>query len=224
MIDLGTLREFGDSLALAVNAAGQVVGQSTFDHPGVHAFSWTPEDGMIDLGTLGGRMSWADAVSESGQVAGTILFQDDRRPAFSWTQAGGMTDLGTLGGRWSQVSAINERGRLAGSSELADGAIHAVLWKTEPSHELSALAEMLAELALPFGTANSLGATLARASAALAAGENTGTCNALAAFISKTTAQRGKKLTPDEADSLVASATDVRAMLACPGERGPRRD
>jgi probable HAF family extracellular repeat protein len=54
-----------------VNDRGDVVGYSYIagdnDH---HAFLWTSTDGMIDLGTLGGRHSSAVAVNRCGQIAG----------------------------------------------------------------------------------------------------------------------------------------------------------
>jgi probable HAF family extracellular repeat protein len=55
-----------------VNDGGQVVGQSAIaSGQSSHAFSWTPESGMIDLGTVGGCCSGAQAVTDSGQVVGS---------------------------------------------------------------------------------------------------------------------------------------------------------
>ena len=51
MVDLGSLG--GDySFAVAVNARGQIVGQSTLtpDVYDVHAFSWTAAGGMLTSG------------------------------------------------------------------------------------------------------------------------------------------------------------------------------
>src|SRR5213594_360764 len=65
-MDLGTL-----SSAAAVNARGQVVGESTTaGNVESHAFSWTQAGGMVDLGTLGGTSSFAFAVNPGGQVVG----------------------------------------------------------------------------------------------------------------------------------------------------------
>src|SRR5579871_3407416 len=66
--DLGTLG--GDSSwAAAVNAAGQVVGQSTTLDGNSHAFLYS--DGtMTDLGTLGGTVSYARGINAAGQVVG----------------------------------------------------------------------------------------------------------------------------------------------------------
>src|SRR5262249_10247392 len=42
-----------------------------------------------------------------------------------------------------------------------------------------------------------------------------GRCNSLAAFVNEVNAQRGKKLGAEEADSLAAAATNIRATLGC---------
>ena len=44
---------------------------------------------MINLGTLGGCCSYANAVNDSGQVVGRIETVGVATYAFSWTQAGG---------------------------------------------------------------------------------------------------------------------------------------
>lgn len=58
------------SEALAVNPSGQIVGSSQTADGTFHAFSWTHEGGMVDLGTLGGTSSRAVAVLPSGDVVG----------------------------------------------------------------------------------------------------------------------------------------------------------
>src|SRR5438552_14483021 len=68
-IDLGTLGGTS-SFAHAVNASGQVVGESFTGAGQIHAFSWTQAGGMVDLGTLGGDVSRATAVTSGRQVDG----------------------------------------------------------------------------------------------------------------------------------------------------------
>jgi probable HAF family extracellular repeat protein len=70
--DLGTLGG-AYSQATAVNASGQVVGDSYIiqGNSAVHPFSWTQKGGMVDLGTLpDSSRSFAMAVNDSGQVVG----------------------------------------------------------------------------------------------------------------------------------------------------------
>jgi probable HAF family extracellular repeat protein len=132
MVDLGTLG--GYSAGYAVNASGQVVGQSAKSGPWPpeeHAFSWTAGGGMVDLGTLGGSYSSGRAVSDSGQVVGWSTTSASQTHAFSWTAGGGMVDLGTLGGSYSQASAVNASGQIVGQSATtgdAMGPSHAFSW------------------------------------------------------------------------------------------------
>jgi probable HAF family extracellular repeat protein len=111
-IDLGSL---GGSVseAWAVNANGLVVGRSSIaGNPSTyHAFAWSPESGMTDLGTLGGESS-ANAVTDAGVIAGySYLPGETAYHAFVWTHGNGLIDLGTLGGSGSAPAAINREGR-----------------------------------------------------------------------------------------------------------------
>jgi probable HAF family extracellular repeat protein len=131
LIDLGTLG--GDaSGATAVNASGQVVGDSRTAHnSATHAFSWTEADGMIDLGTLGGNVSFANAVNDSGQVVGSSgLIGNRTAHAFAWTKLDGMIDLGALAdGGFSGANAVNASGQVVGSSEvMGQPGYHAASW------------------------------------------------------------------------------------------------
>jgi probable HAF family extracellular repeat protein len=70
----------------------------------------------VDLGTLGGSVSWAGAISDSGQVVGySYLAGDTDSHAFSWTAKGGMVDLGTLGRRDSLATAVSAHGQVIGT-------------------------------------------------------------------------------------------------------------
>ena len=71
MTDLGTLPRGTTSIAVAINARGQVVGSGDTANGGGHAFRWTASDGMQDLGTLPGMdISFASAINVMGQVIG----------------------------------------------------------------------------------------------------------------------------------------------------------
>jgi probable HAF family extracellular repeat protein len=121
----------------AISGTGQVVGV-TDPVPGVpRAFSWTPEGGLVDIGTLGGFESWAAAVNDQGQVAGSAQTASSERHAISWTAAGGLVDLGTLGGPTSDAVDINENGQIAGSAQIDEATEHAALWTVASGPTLS---------------------------------------------------------------------------------------
>ena len=65
------------STAVAINADGQVVGNSNTAGGQSHAFSWTEAGGMVDLGTLGGNYSEGNAVNAKGYVVGESSTADD---------------------------------------------------------------------------------------------------------------------------------------------------
>ena len=102
MQDLGTLPGGDGSVAWGVSANGAVVVGGTYyydDSEGYvvvyeRAFRWTENDGMQDLGTLGGGASGALGVSADGAVVvGWARNAAGQVRAFRWTVGGGMEDL-----------------------------------------------------------------------------------------------------------------------------------
>ena len=97
-----------------------------------HAFIWTPQDGMLDLGTLGGNYSYARAVSADGNVVigQSDLADNSSSRAFRWTADGGMQDLGTLGGYYSQAYDLNDDGSVVVGYSYVDtnNSYHAFRW------------------------------------------------------------------------------------------------
>jgi probable HAF family extracellular repeat protein len=90
MTDLGTLDAQlcpmnRCSQANAINARGQVVGESTTATGEQHASLW--EKGtMTDLGTLGGCCSGANAINARGQVVGISGPVGQNGHAVLWTK------------------------------------------------------------------------------------------------------------------------------------------
>ncbi len=69
----------------------------------------------VDLGTLGGQGSFAEAVNSDGLVVGDA--DDSENVIRAYVHSGGaMTDLGTLGGDVASAQDINDLGQIAGYS------------------------------------------------------------------------------------------------------------
>jgi probable HAF family extracellular repeat protein len=145
-IDLGTLG--GSSRANAINAAGQVVGESEIPRGDIgdeepsktHAFLW--ENGvMTDLGTVGqAPESRANDINASGQVVG-----GSSGHAFLW-EKGVMTDLDTLGcADCQEAMGINDAGQVVGALRVplpaprSGWASHAFLWENGVLTDLGTL-------------------------------------------------------------------------------------
>ena len=129
-IDLGNIGGHGWNTPTFINNHGQVVGFANASGDLVngqlalkfHAFLWTKDRGMRDLGTLpGDAISEALGINEAGQVVGVSFGAGFSHPrAFLW-QNGVMTDLNTLipaGSTFTlQVAGdINDRGEITGAA------------------------------------------------------------------------------------------------------------
>jgi len=125
--DLGVLPGGDWSAAYSINNSGEVVGYGDIA-PGVfRAFTWTPSGGLTQLGTFGGRNSYAAGINAGGEVVGNASLPDGYNHAFLAIGAL-MTDLGTLGGASSFAYAINNDGTIVGYSWLSDGETHAFVY------------------------------------------------------------------------------------------------
>ena len=144
MTDLGTLSG-RNSAAAAINSAGQIVGGShiltdtaTSDStPTSHAFLYY-DGAMTDLGTLGGKDSYATGINDLGQVVGWSDTASGEKHAFLYSD-GNMTDLGTLGGNESLANAINSKRQVVGGSSLPTGATRAFLYYDGTMSDLGTL-------------------------------------------------------------------------------------
>jgi probable HAF family extracellular repeat protein len=120
-VSLGTLPGGADSIATAVNLAGDIVGQSTvssadnLDNKG-HAFIYS--DGVMSpLAELaGGVMSIANDINDNGDIVGSVKTASGYK-AFIY-QGGQMVDLNTLlsGSGWllTEATSINDDGYITG--------------------------------------------------------------------------------------------------------------
>jgi probable HAF family extracellular repeat protein len=92
---LGTLEDGNTSVAYAASGDGSVVvGRSENQNGYFRPFRWTPQTGMVDLGTLGGNQGEARAVSGDGSVV--VGWANDAfgvPRAFRWIAGRGMENL-----------------------------------------------------------------------------------------------------------------------------------
>jgi probable HAF family extracellular repeat protein len=120
-IDLGNLGgtgHFSGNIALNMNGKGEVVGNSDLaGDQANHAFLWTREGGMRDLGTLPGDFISAGlGINDKTEVVGVSLDANFNLRAYLWRD-GRMTDLNSL------VSAKTPLSLLLACSINADGQI-----------------------------------------------------------------------------------------------------
>lgn len=132
MIDLGTFG-WDHARATDVSNKGHIAGWGIvvwgeIAEDDIYAFVWDMEKGLRDLGTLGGKNSFAHGCNDEGMVVGEAETSDGSRHAFLWTPEAGMKDLGTLGGKKSVAFAINNRGEVVGEAETLSGERRPFRW------------------------------------------------------------------------------------------------
>jgi len=120
---LGVLPGMTYSVASRINDNGRVVGGSgtgTLENPLVQsAFVWSTSDGIQALGTLGGKITFANGINEQGDIVGSSAIVGDKyRHAVVWRD-GLIADLqpaslplGSLG------FDINDAGRVVGRYDV----------------------------------------------------------------------------------------------------------
>lgn len=92
----------------AINDNGEMVGRL---FQSGHAFYWSKNTGLMDLGALpGDSHSEAVGINNHSQVVGTSSSQAECVP-FIWTPMGGMKPLPPMKGRWVSA-AINDAGQV----------------------------------------------------------------------------------------------------------------
>ena len=119
---LGGERCVDRSTATDINKHGQIVGFSTTpSDASTHAFATSGQE-LQDLGTLGGRDSWAFGANDSGQIVGGSLDANERFVPFLYDR-GTMYNLNTLlvdasGNLPFAAYDINNFGQIAGNHHL----------------------------------------------------------------------------------------------------------
>lgn len=128
----GTGQGFGN-LALNLNNQGQVVGQSDLSgDANFHAFLWTQQAGIKDLGTLTGDVnSVALGINDTGEIVGLSLDANFDPHPYLW-QNGVMTNLNSLIPANSPLylllaCSINSSGEIVGLAVNSSGEAHGYL-------------------------------------------------------------------------------------------------
>jgi probable HAF family extracellular repeat protein len=129
----------------AINNSGQVVGDAMFPNTAIHAFLYSGGT-TTDLGTLGGRLSMAEAINSAGTVVGWAMApstqpnQDGPIHAFMYKN-GVMTDLTPLlGNNNSYALGINSSGAIVGTMGANwNGPWHAFLLENGKATDLNSL-------------------------------------------------------------------------------------
>ena len=116
----------GRSAAYAINESGVVTGFADFDRE-IHAFRWTAEGGIVDLGTAPLRFSSQGfAIND----AGSIVCEVDHH---AWLLDDGWVDVGSLQGEFGESAplAINNSGAVVGRSHSMEADQRPFLWTRE---------------------------------------------------------------------------------------------
>jgi probable HAF family extracellular repeat protein len=114
--DLGSVSgPSGFSIGRAINASGQVTGQSGSTDPAVGDVFVYSNGTMTNLGNLGEGNGFGNGINASGQVAGYSINSKNAYRAFI-SKGDELIDIGDLGGGSAYGEAINDSGQVVGTS------------------------------------------------------------------------------------------------------------
>ena len=92
--------------------------------------AWAQDYGVLQIPTLGGKLTRAFGVNDAAQIVGTSDTADGNSHAFLWRKGTHLQDLGTLGGPTSEASAINAAGQVVGTASDIYDNNRPFLWST----------------------------------------------------------------------------------------------
>lgn len=130
---MGNLGVSGSTRAQDINNNDRVVGYSNPTPGAQHAFSWTLAGGIVDLGTLGGSISAANAVNDAGVIVGWAANASSSLRAALWDPVDGVLDLNdnvedlTGWDTLKEAHDINASGQIVGWGTTVGGDKHAFL-------------------------------------------------------------------------------------------------
>lgn len=115
----GTVRDLGPGTAVAINEAGEIVGDALWSDGG-DAFFWRQGSRTI-LPSLGSHRTVVVDLNDSSMVTGSSRTAQGKSHVFLWTPERGIVDLGTgPSAAEAQAVAINARGDIVGYSCTTD--------------------------------------------------------------------------------------------------------
>ena len=132
-----------------INDYGQVAGASV-DNVNIiwRATVWEPSGQALDVGTLGGESSRANAINDLPQVVGVAQRADNQEHAFIWTWNDGIRELTGMpaAATRSEARDINDQGQVVGFYWM-NHKENAFVWSASTA---------LRTLPVPMGTTNAL--------------------------------------------------------------------
>ncbi len=128
-----------------------------------------------------------------------------------------LNDLIPVDSGWELTygSGITDDGKKIIGWGLINGQTHAFLLTLSPALMINNLINLVLNSNLPKGIENSLIVKLEHAEDSINAGDISGACDQLTAFINEVNAQAGKKLTLDQANQLISGANQIKTALGC---------
>jgi len=139
LTDLGTFPNSHYSVGYAIDAQGRITGQYGANNP-ARSFLYSNEM-MIDIGSLGGPVTFAYGINSLGHITGGSLLTSNMNSLHAFLYIDGqMTDIGSFGGRDCSGRGINDLDQIVGPCGLPSSTVyHAFLYANGAMQDLNAL-------------------------------------------------------------------------------------